>query len=390
MASARRLRCIQHALAPSSQVIGTLTPDDISYPFPASATPSCLPHITLLDPNDPCTCEHLYFLLQKFVLGQDVFPNTQPGPYAEARAHVLRVRAYFSLPPIGCGVDGKTACVAVRAVKMGRIFIIEAIEKAERGTMPVLNNLLENREINLEDGTHTLHHRHTLIPPADAVDARFTPAHPSFRVIAIGALVPPCTGYPLDPPFRSCFQMRFLDPISTLLAYPDSPRVLPEVSAALWTILRDLTELVTASSRRTVSMPPAAPTSPLLQRKSSSKEDSDVTTDSPSGSRQTLVDADSVPPARQGFGAEQAQAADAEDDGDASHTFRDHHVTTHDTDHERRGRASLDGGYGYSYDSESLAESAADESEHEHSSLIRRRASDETDDGFVDHRRNNK
>ncbi|KAI0246679.1 hypothetical protein BJV78DRAFT_1252657, partial [Lactifluus subvellereus] len=84
------------------------------------------------------------------------------------------------------------------------------------------------------------HTSSTLFPPADAVDARFIPAHPSFRVIAIGAPVPLCTEYLLDPPFRSRFQMGFLDPTSTLLAYPDSPRVLPKVSAALWTILRDL------------------------------------------------------------------------------------------------------------------------------------------------------
>ncbi|KAI0246325.1 hypothetical protein BJV78DRAFT_1255771 [Lactifluus subvellereus] len=90
MASARRLRYIQHALAPSSQVIGTLTLGDISYPVPASATPSRLPHITLLDPNGPFTCGHLYFLLQKVMPGQDVFLITQPGPYAEARTHVLQ------------------------------------------------------------------------------------------------------------------------------------------------------------------------------------------------------------------------------------------------------------------------------------------------------------
>ena len=79
-----------------------------------------------------------------------------------------------------------------------------------------------------------------LLPSADAADTRFVPAHPSFRVIAIGAPVPPYTGYPLDPPFRSRFQARFLDPTSALLAYPDSPSLLPEASAALWTILRDL------------------------------------------------------------------------------------------------------------------------------------------------------
>ncbi len=36
---------------------------------------------------------------------------------------------------------------AVRAAVEGRILILEGIEKAERNVLPVLNNLLENREI---------------------------------------------------------------------------------------------------------------------------------------------------------------------------------------------------------------------------------------------------
>jgi hypothetical protein len=80
-----------------------------------------------------------------------------------------------------------------------------------------------------------------LLPTADAADARFVPAHRSFRVIAIGAPVPPYTGYPLDPPFRSRFQARFLDPTSALLAFPDTaPGSLPPSSAVLWKVLRDL------------------------------------------------------------------------------------------------------------------------------------------------------
>ena len=79
-----------------------------------------------------------------------------------------------------------------------------------------------------------------LLPAADAADARFVPAHRSFRIIAIGAPVPPYTGYPLDPPFRSRFQARFLDQTSALLAYPDSSSSLPPSSAALWKVLRDL------------------------------------------------------------------------------------------------------------------------------------------------------
>lgn len=46
----------------------------------------------------------------------------------------------------------------------------------------------------------------------------FIPAHKNFRVIAIAAPVPPYPGYPLDPPFRSRFQSRFVDPLGSLLA----------------------------------------------------------------------------------------------------------------------------------------------------------------------------
>jgi hypothetical protein len=41
---------------------------------------------------------------------------------------------------------------AVRAATEGRILILEGVEKAERNVLPVLNNLLENREMHLEDG----------------------------------------------------------------------------------------------------------------------------------------------------------------------------------------------------------------------------------------------
>ena len=41
---------------------------------------------------------------------------------------------------------------AVRAAKHGRVLILEGVEKAERNVLPILNNLLENREMHLEDG----------------------------------------------------------------------------------------------------------------------------------------------------------------------------------------------------------------------------------------------
>ena len=34
----------------------------------------------------------------------------------------------------------------------GRVLVLEGVEKAERNVLPVLNNLLENREMRLDDG----------------------------------------------------------------------------------------------------------------------------------------------------------------------------------------------------------------------------------------------
>ena len=41
---------------------------------------------------------------------------------------------------------------AVRAAINGHVLVLEGIEKAERNVLPILNNLLENREMQLEDG----------------------------------------------------------------------------------------------------------------------------------------------------------------------------------------------------------------------------------------------
>ena len=41
---------------------------------------------------------------------------------------------------------------AVNAAVFGRVLVLDGIEKCERNVLPLLNNLLENREMNLEDG----------------------------------------------------------------------------------------------------------------------------------------------------------------------------------------------------------------------------------------------
>ena len=90
---------------------------------------------------------------------------------------------------------------AVNAALHGRILIIEGIEKAERNLLPILNNLLENRELNLDDGNF-------LVSPTryeklmqiakdsnhDLSKLNLLKVHPDFRVISIGLPVPKYPG----------------------------------------------------------------------------------------------------------------------------------------------------------------------------------------------------
>ncbi|KAF7986115.1 hypothetical protein HWV62_41553 [Athelia sp. TMB] len=238
MAPQRRLTQILSELTPALPSIGTLTLGDITYGVPAALNPTRLSHSgELLDVSNSINADNLHFLLQKYLLGQDVFLVSQPGPYARRLALTFAslINAEYELIGIHRDIGetelkqgreiragGQLVYVdspAVRAVKSGRILILEGIEKAERGIMPILNNLLENREMNLDDGTHIIHpHRFAQLSTSASDGKLFIPAHKNFRVIAIAAPVPPYPGYPIDPPFRSRFQARFCDPVGSLLA----------------------------------------------------------------------------------------------------------------------------------------------------------------------------
>jgi len=82
-----RLKKLLSELSPSGfpRIIGTLELGGISYEVPASLDPTRLPHCdtsAYLDVRDGFNYDGLYFMLQKFLLGQDVFLLSQPGPYA--------------------------------------------------------------------------------------------------------------------------------------------------------------------------------------------------------------------------------------------------------------------------------------------------------------------
>ena len=69
------------------QTIGTLKLGNITYHVPESAHPSLLPRSkALLDVQDSTNLDNLHFMLQKYLLGQDIFLLSQPGPYARRLA----------------------------------------------------------------------------------------------------------------------------------------------------------------------------------------------------------------------------------------------------------------------------------------------------------------
>ncbi|KAJ4490439.1 AAA domain-containing protein [Lentinula aciculospora] len=282
MVAPRRLaRLLNELRSPATATIGQLKLGDITYEVTEALTPSRLPGSYLLDPADEMTADNLHFMLQKYLLGQDIFLVSQPGPYARRLALTFASLLNLEYEYVALHRDvGETELKqgreirnggslvyvdspAVNAVKYGRLLILEGIEKAERGIMPILNNLLENREMNLDDGTHIIHpHRYDLFE--DRQD-NFIPAHKNFRVIAIAAPVPPYPGYPLDPPFRSRFQARFIDPVSALLVLAGSFSTGSDtkVYAALRSVI--LATQYSSESRHALDFVPSAKSTALLK-----------------------------------------------------------------------------------------------------------------------------
>lgn len=203
---------------------------DIHMPSPplGSGRPDLVPssdHLRLLETLPASFTGHLRWMLQKEILGQD-FCLLGPPELARDRRALLFLYAalvereieYISLSRDTSDADlkqrkeviegGHSVYVnqaPVRAAMEGRLLILDGLEKAERNVLPTLNNLLENRELSLDDGS-------MLVAP-DVYDSHdeshlsnIHRVHPDFRVAALGSLGE--SGSTLDPPLRSRFQAR--------------------------------------------------------------------------------------------------------------------------------------------------------------------------------------
>jgi len=167
----------------------------------------------------PCHLSHLRWMLQKdLVLKQDFLLLGTPNLAKERRHLVLLYAAlldreveYVSLSRDTSEADLKqrkevsnraTLYVnqaPVRTAIHGRLLILDGLEKAERNVLPTLNNLLENRELPLDDGTMLIS------PDVYETHKMGISVHPDFRVVALGSLSAGESAA-LDPPLRSRFQ----------------------------------------------------------------------------------------------------------------------------------------------------------------------------------------
>ena len=135
-----------------------------------------------------------------------------------------------------CFVDQPT----VRAAVEGGILLLDGIEEAERNVLPMLNNLLENREMNLEDGRFLVSpdRYEKLIETTNNREGmeNIVSVSDEFRVVAIGKPCPPYQGNALDPPLRSRFQARRVGEFFLLFYYIHffSPEKIKTFRGANW------------------------------------------------------------------------------------------------------------------------------------------------------------
>ncbi|KAK2840347.1 hypothetical protein Q5P01_014087 [Channa striata] len=203
---------------------------EISYKLKTPRNPELVPVKYISDSLPQTVAQHLRWIMQKDLLGQDVFLIGPPGPLRRSIAMqylelTKREVEYVALSRDTTETDLKqrreirsgTAFYidqcAVRAATQGRVLVLEGLEKAERNVLPVLNNLLENREMQLEDGRFLMSaerydkllQEHT----KEELDSwKIVRVSEDFRVIALGLPVPKYKGNMLDPPLRSRFQAR--------------------------------------------------------------------------------------------------------------------------------------------------------------------------------------
>lgn len=233
--------------------------------------------------------EHLQtirFIMQKLKMRQDIFLLGVPGALrrhiALAVCELLQLECeYVQLSAdttessikqrreIRSGTSSFVDGASVLAAIHGRVLILDGMEKAERNVLPVLNNLLENREMQLDDGRMLVspERYQQLLDDGEysqsEMDAQgLVPVHPDFRILALGLPVPPHPGHTLDPPLRSRFQAKVVAPVlnldSTLTEpFPENPAgITSTLHSDDAKVLVQLIRAINSMSRNRIRRPP--------------------------------------------------------------------------------------------------------------------------------------
>ena len=145
----------------------------------------------------------MMYVCQKAALGQDALLICAPAERARARraafafAELVNAEAYYvGVSPdtaeadlrqrrelTGAGSAAWSDAAPVRAALAGGVLILDGLERAERNVLPTLNNLLENRELALDDGRRLVP-EWRLAQLREEVDVPLLPVPQTFRVIA--------------------------------------------------------------------------------------------------------------------------------------------------------------------------------------------------------------
>jgi MoxR-like ATPase len=227
---------------PSSASVGKVVVPLVRPVFPELVPFGIVPSHVFTFENES-VLETLQWMMKKHLIGQDMFLLAPPGPAARWMAFkfcelLARECLVISMTPDTTESDLKQRreiqgrnlvfvdrfcfcdifflfdlifcfSAAVEAAKKGYVLIVEGLELAERGVATVLNNLLENREMQLEDGTFLTMRS---VDETERSKHNFVQVDPRFRVIVVGSPTPRYPGNPLDPPLRSRFQYRWISP----------------------------------------------------------------------------------------------------------------------------------------------------------------------------------
>jgi MoxR-like ATPase len=152
----------------------------------------------------PYFLDCMLWMLQKVYLQQDFFLLGPPSYLKRTLAFHLsyllaRPLRYISLSEDSTESDifqrreiiSKTSVyvnqAAIKAAINGEILVIEGMEKAERNVLPILNNLLENREVNLPNGQILISSsRYDDLKLKGELSRNMEKVHQDFFVIGIG------------------------------------------------------------------------------------------------------------------------------------------------------------------------------------------------------------